>query len=99
LLVLDCISTEETESEESSTTFLFLTFFGFYILECASTKSLINGTLPVGSGMVGTGFTTAEEGLTRPANLVRMVTYAIPIGISADNALDIIAVTVDALGP
>jgi hypothetical protein len=79
--------------------FLTFTLFGFFTVECASTKSLISGVFPLGSGIIGTGLTIADDGLTRPANLVRMVTYAIPIGISADNALDIIAVMVDALGP
>lgn len=98
-MLLDCTSTDETESEDSYTIILFLTFLGFTALEYDSTKSLINGIFPVGSGIVGIGFITAEDGLTRPANLVRMVTCAIPIGISADNAFAIIAVTVDALGP
>jgi len=68
-------------------------------MDCPSTKSLINGTDPVGSGILGTGFTTVDEGRTSPANLVRIVTCAIPIGISADYALEIIAVIVDATLP
>lgn len=40
-----------------------------------------------------------EEGRTSPANLVRIVTCAIPIGMSADYAFEIIAVIVDATLP
>jgi len=41
----------------------------------------------------------AALGRTRPANLVLIVTWANPIGISAEMAFDTIAVIVEARGP
>lgn len=43
--------------------------------------------------------TGLELGRTRPANRVLIFTMAIPIGIVADRALEIMAVIVVALGP
>lgn len=43
--------------------------------------------------------TGLELGRTRPANRVLIFTIAIPIGIVADKALEIMAVIVVALGP